>query len=431
MSNVIYLQEPPRIAHYLRVGHREHVLADRMRAEGRIALTGIIFDGCSVEAQRSTLADFRADRHQLILDTNVAEQSVKGLYAKSYSDAPWASKDAPLSWEEFRPGGNRYVIEPISRFAISNGFHSILSPTHYLGDIEMKWFETDLKSCERLRVALDREGGHSVDINYPLILDNAQIKSPQFVKKAVLALADMPISALWLRVAGFGRDATGAGIDKMARAVLGFHDLNIPIVMDRVGGLPAHALASLGIASGYANGLKGRDYFRTYGWLKPISSGGGGGNERHIFVSGLDRRIKVSEMRRVFESSTTARSVYGCLNPECCASIDVMLREPEAHHLGEQSRILTNLSAVPEGQRAEHFLVRHLEGKRRTAARAQRLKKVPEEFRKNAENASIRLNRMKDSLEQTVKRIGKIPFAPQAKFPTNISNGAHIAQRRL
>ncbi len=45
MSNVVHLHKtPPRIAHYLGVGHREHVLADRMRSEGRLLHLGLVFD---------------------------------------------------------------------------------------------------------------------------------------------------------------------------------------------------------------------------------------------------------------------------------------------------------------------------------------------------------------------------------------------------
>jgi len=53
MSNVVHLHKPPqKIAHYLRVGFREHVLADRMRTEGRLSQFGFVFDACNVPAQK-------------------------------------------------------------------------------------------------------------------------------------------------------------------------------------------------------------------------------------------------------------------------------------------------------------------------------------------------------------------------------------------
>lgn len=51
MSNIVHLHKPsPQIAHYLRIGYREHILGDRMRAEGRLAGQGFAFDACHFES---------------------------------------------------------------------------------------------------------------------------------------------------------------------------------------------------------------------------------------------------------------------------------------------------------------------------------------------------------------------------------------------
>jgi len=430
MSNIVHLHKPPqRIAHYLRIGYREHVLADRMRAEGQFSQQGFIFDACYVDAQIDLINDLRGEGRELILDTNIAEQSVLGRFSGTVGDAPWARKESPLESGDFKPGTNRSIVEPIARFAISKSFHTILSPTHYLGGDQLYWFEIDRLSCEALRVALDREGGEAIGIKYALILDNAQIKAAELVRKIVAGLQGLPIDALWLRVAGFGVDATGAGVDKMARAVLEFHELGIPVVMDRVGGLTALALASFGVASGYTNGLKGKDKFQTSGWLKPRTSGGGG-NDRAVFIAGLDRRMKVAKMKALFAASATARSVYGCRETSCCSSIDAMLREPEAHHLGEQERSVSDLSQVPEARRPDYFLDNYVDGMRSKADRSRRLKKAPDDFLKTAEIAATRLNRMKDALEQTSKRIGQIPFAVEAILPSGVATQTPINRTR-
>ncbi len=430
MTNVVHLHKPPpRVAHYLRVGYREHVLADRMRAEGRISQLGLVFDACYVSTQTHLIRDLRDDGRELILDTNIAEQSVAGRFSGTVSDAPWARKDSPLEPDDFVAGTNRSVLEPIARFAVANGFHTVLSSTHYLGGDQFSWFNLDQSICLAFRTALDRAGGQGIGINYSLILDNAQIKDIDLVRKIVVAIQGLPISALWLRVSGFGVDATGAGIDKMARAVLEFHKLGVPIIMDRLGGLAAYGLASLGVVSGYVNGLKGKDRFQTSGWLKP-ERGGGGGNEHAVFISGLDRRMKVSEMKALFDASTTARHAYGCRDPNCCKSIDVMLNEPEAHHLSEQARTIADLSSVPEGLRADHFLDTYVAGAWSQADRSRRLKKAPAEFLNTAEKAATRLNRMKDALEQTAERLGQIAFAQEARLPSGVAPRSSINRRR-
>ncbi len=429
MSNIVHLHRRPRqIAHYLRIGFREHVLADRMRAENRITQLGLIFDACYVEAKGDLIQDLRSEGRQLILDTNVAEQSVPGRFEGTVSNAPWARKDSPLERDDFKAATNRSVIEPIARFAISKGFHTILSPSHYLSGDQLFWLDVDVQSCEALRYALDREGGEHIGINYSLVLDNAQIKDVELVKHLVVRLQGLPISALWLRVSGFGADATGAGVDKMARAVLHFHELGVPIIMDRLGGLTALALSSFGVTSGHTNGLKGKDGNQLSGWLKPRGSGGGG-NDRAVFVAGLDRRITVKEMKALFDASPTARTIYGCRDTACCRNIDAMLREPEAHHLREQQKTLANLGQVPEAGRPDYYLDNCLEAIRIKAERSARLKKAPDEFLKKAEKATIRLTRMKTALEQTSKRIGQIPFAPEAKLPSSITQSNPINRK--
>ncbi len=427
MSNIVHLYPPTplpppqKIAHYLRIGFREHVLGDRMRAEGRFAGQGFVFDACHAETQADLIQDLRLEGRELILDTDVAEQSVPGRFSGTVANAPWAHKDRPLEADDFQAGPNRSVLEPISRFAVSKGFHTILSPAHYLGGDQFFWFDIDRRSCEAVRNALDREGGKRIGINYALILDNAQIKDADLVKQIVAGLKDLPIAALWLRVAGFGVDATGAGVDKMARAVLQFHQLGIPIIMDRLGGLTALALSSFGVTSGYTNGLKGKDGFQTGGWLKP-RGGGGGGNDRAVFVSGLDRRVPVKEMKALFDASATARTVYGCRDTGCCSSIDVMLRE--------QQKSASDLSQVPEAHRPDFYLDNYLDTMRVKAERSVRLKKAPDDFLKKAEKATIRLTRMKTALEQTSQRTGHIPFAPEATLPSSIAPSGTITRKK-
>jgi hypothetical protein len=326
---------------------------------------------------------------------------------------------APLRWKIFRREQTEAFLSLFLDFLLLKVFHAVLSPTHYLGGDQMFWFHVDRESCQALRKALDREGGKNISIYYALILDNSQIKDVELVKNIVAALQGLPITALWLRVSGFGVDATGAGIDRMVKAVLRFHELGVPIIMDRLGGQTALALSSLGVTSGYANGMKGKDTFQTSGWLKPSGSGGGG-NDRAVFVSGLDRRVTVREMKALFDSSTTARAVYGCRDTGCCSNIDTMLREPEAHHLREQEKALVNLSQVPEVLRPDYYLDNHLDAMRLKAERSARLKKAPEDFLKKAEKAAIRLTRMKTALEQTFQKVGRIPFAPEAARPSSL-----------
>ena len=302
----------------------------------------------------------------------------------------------------------------MARFAVNYGFHAGLAPSHYLGGAERGWFAIDCASCEALRIALDREGGEDISIDYPLIVDNAQIKDQAFVAEVVKALRSLPIDYLWLRIAGFGSDATGAGIDKIVRATHSLHSLGIPIIVDQVGGLAGLALGSFGVASGFVNGLKGKDRFDARGWLVPRTSGGG--NAKKVFLTGLDRRVTVAEIKALFSSSTTSRIIFGCRDDSCCGGVEAMLKEPEAHSAVQQGRALTDLSSTPESLRPDHFLRDYVGVAKRSAGRALKLRSASDEFQKLSEKASFRLDRMKESLEMTSERLGIIDFASEASL---------------
>jgi hypothetical protein len=77
-----------------------------------------------------------------------------------------------------------------------------------------------------------------------------------------------------------------------------------------------------------------------------------------------------------------------------------------------------------------NFLDTFVEGIRVKADRSQHLKKAPEDSLKTAEKAATRLNRMKDALEQTSKRIDQIPFATEVTLPSGIVPKVTIGRRQ-
>ena len=114
-----------------------------------------------------------------------------------------------LDADDMVAGTNRSVIEPIARFAVKHGFTSVMAPTHLLDDEGVDWLTVDLKAAEAMRVALDREGGKHIALDYPLILTNRQLRDPVLRSRVMAGLADLPDGHIWLRVAGFGADCNG------------------------------------------------------------------------------------------------------------------------------------------------------------------------------------------------------------------------------
>src|SRR5258708_22673821 len=68
-------------------------------------------------------------------------------------------------------------------------------------------------------------------------------------------LADLPFDNLWLRVSGFGADASATMLRGYIAAMMHFQRLGKPIIADGVGGLAALATAALGAAGAVRRGL--------------------------------------------------------------------------------------------------------------------------------------------------------------------------------
>jgi hypothetical protein len=289
-----------------------------------------------------------------------------------------------------------------------------MAPAHYLGDGQMHWFRVDQEACVALRNALDRQGGARIMIDYPLILSYAQLRNPIFRWKVVDGLKDLPFEFLWLRVSGFGADATGTGIERYIQGLFAFHSVARPVIADQVGGLASLAVCALGASSGFAHGADGKERFSAAGWVNPRVGESGGRGGKSIYIQGLDRRLMVPDARKLFDDARTAREILGCSDRTCCGDIERMLKDPEAHLSVQKGRQVADISLTPESLRADRFLTEHLAQARRSADRATRLKKADDEVKLKIAKASKRLDRVEEVLVSLHEHNGPVEFAKEA-----------------
>ena len=417
-GNVHYLHgRPPReIAQVIRVGFFEHRQAEHLWSTNKLTARRFVLEAANVERQASFLRTLQDAGAEIVLDTNVAELSVRGRFSGAVKAAPWAPAGRMLDADDMVAGTNRSVIEPIARFAVAKGFTSVMAPTHYLGDEGADWLTVDLRAAEALRRALDHEGGQHIALDYSLILSNRQLRDPKFRTRLLSGLADLPEGYVWLRVGGFGADATGVGMSRYIEATRPLHDLGRPIIADQVGGLAGLAICAFGATSGYAHGIEGKQRSDMSDWLKPRKNGGGGRAKR-IYLPGLDRSLEVSVVRHLFDDARTARQIFGCADATCCGDIEKMLGNPEAHLMVQQSRTAAALSAAPESLRIDQFR-KHVDDRMKEAQRATRLKKMDDGLRKMVGEAAKRLERVDDALKGLHKREGQPDFALEALLRT-------------
>lgn len=417
-DNVVYLHGKPReIAQATRVGFRDHGLCEQLFSANKLASRNFVLDAATEGTRRhKSLVRSLKDRHaEIILDTNCAELSVVGRFASSARSTPWAVEGRALDVDDFKPGTNRSVIEPIARYAVKNEITAVMSPSHFLGESTQSWLQIDLKSCEALRNALDTYGGKHIPIDYPIIATNSQFRDPNFRKSIRDQIRGLPVDRIWLRISGFGASATGVGISRFIEGSMDFHELGKPICADLVGGMAALALPALGGVSGFASGLEGKQRFDASDWLK-LTSGGGGSSSKRIFVAGLDRFLTIIEMREFFDNTRTSRQLFGCSDPTCCGDVDKMLRNPEAHLAVQMGRLVRNLSDTPETLRAKQFLEKHLLSRVKTAGRANKIRNMDDDLRRKIGSSAKRLELAYEALSGLHDRMGNIEFPTEAKF---------------
>lgn len=415
-DNIVYLRTAPphprQIAHAVRIGFSEHIQAEHLIGTNKLAARRFVIEAANVERHKSLLRTLRDMSVEIVLDTNVAELSVPGRFSGSMKDVPWAQGGRMLDADDVAVGTNRSVIDRIARFAIEKEFTTVLAPSHYLADTSIDWLTIDLRAAEALRIALDREGGQHIVVDYALIASYAQLRDPEFRTRASAGIASMPNGHLWIRTGGFGADASPTGISRYIEALRAFHTLDRPIMADHVGGLAGLAACAFGASSGFASGIEGKQRLDTSGWLKPAKKSTGGGGKR-IFIPSLDCTLPVEEARLLFHDAKTARQFLGCNDTGCCGDIDKMLSNPEAHRMVQQAKIVDHLSRAPESVRTDEFR-KHVEQCAKGAHRATRLKKANEDMSKTLKKSAKRLEQIEDQLKGLHERTGQPDFAPEA-----------------
>lgn len=399
-ENVVYLHKGPEpIGHFLRVGSTGHRQLEDLLGSGRMMLDRVVVDAAAVSRQHDLLASLADAGAELILDTNVAELSSIGRFSGSAHAAPWANPKSVLTVDDLKPTPNRDIIRQIARFAVQHRFNAVQAPTHLLESSADKLFDVDRGMTDALRRALDTEGGQHIGIDYSLTLKMSSLKDSVQRRAFIAGLSDSPFENLWLRVSGFGADATAMGVRRYIAAVMDFHRANRPLVADGVGGLAGLALAAFGAVGGICHGVAEKERFDASDWDKPPKNGGGGGREKRLLFLGLDRLLSVKQVN-VLIAAPGARKLLSCSDPNCCpCGLEDTLKSPKAHYLRQRFNQVRALSRVPENRRQQHFLEKHLVGAERIARQAAKLKVADEGLADALLRNSERLERMQEVLE--------------------------------
>ena len=413
-KNVVYLHgRPTPIGHFLRVGNSGHRQLENLVGAGKVMPDRIVIEASAVSRQQELIETLRECGAELILDTNVAELSSPGRFGGAAREAPWANPAAILTPEDLKHNSNRDVIGQIARFAVENGFHAVLAPTHILDVSPDPLFGIDRDAASALRRSLDIEGGAKIDIHYGLNIKYAALRDPIQRRAFIAGLADTPFSSLWPRVSGFGADASAMRIRRYIAAMLDFTRLERPIVADGVGGLAALAIAAFGAAGGICHGVAEKERFDASNWAKPPKAGGGG-REKRVLIAPIDRLLSIKQVEALI-AVPGARRMLSCHDRDCCPhGLEDMLKDPKAHYLHQRMRQISELGRVPDIRRARHFLDHELAPTERSARNIAKLNVGDDALGTVLSRSGERLEKMHAVLEELA---GAINGGPRASSP--------------
>jgi hypothetical protein len=433
MNKIIYLHgQPAPVAQFLRIGSSGHRRLEQFLAAGQLPYQRFIFDAGMFERQKDLIAALRQDGRELVLDTNVAELSVVGRYKGAAQGAPWANPDGILTEAHLRVGANEFdLLGKIARFAVQHGVRRVMAPAHLLSEATDRWLKSDIEACCAFRVTLDREGGRDVIIDYPLMVSNASLNDVVHRRAFVTALKSMPVDSVWLKVSGFGGDATAAGLRKYIAAAQDFHLLQKPIIAECVGGLSGLAILAFGAAGGIAHGLAEKERFDATDWHKPpkplYPDRKRGGNAFSVLLPGIDRLLK-PDQAQILINASGGRRLLSCNDRRCCPrGFEDAIRDPKGHYLRQRAWQCEALSKVPEARRAQDFLDNTLAAADRTARQAAKLRVADEAValivRRNAERFD-RLRVVLENLNETVANSSRsVAFPPPIPLKTARDGG--------
>jgi hypothetical protein len=347
----------PSLGHFLRVGRSDHRNLLEVLAEGRLSVSGLVFDAALVTRHAQLMQEADHAGIPRILDPRSFELATDGGYARAgVSDLPWAgSGSRPQTPADFDRTGCINFVEALADFAVQRGFDTVLAPSHYVEDHGSPWLGVDIELTKRLRERMDSIGGEAVAIHYPLGFPAVLLRDRE--RRAVLEtrMRGLPIDALWLRIHPFAASTVGPivlrGYIEGARA---FHGLGIPLVGEHTGGAGLSLLA-FGAIGGIEGGVTRGERFDVSDLMHRMD-GDPWSPAPRVYIDSLGLYLTRNQAREL-AARKGAKAALACKDLGCCPrGFDDMIRQPVRHFLIQRQREVERLADVPSHLRAKHYV---------------------------------------------------------------------------
>lgn len=415
-------ETPPPLGLFLRPGYNHHQdLADALAA-GHTALTGVVFEAALADRQQALRESIRARRLDAVLDPQTQQLATPGGHNERLGKLPWAL-DRPHVIDDLLGDGRQQFVYEIAKHVAERGYTAALAPTHLLSGADDRWLQVDLELCCLLRQYLDHIGHRRVDIYYSLALPMSAFREPETRRALIEALRPLPIDGLWLKVSGFGGNATASSLRAYVEGAREFQRLDLPLVAEKVGGLVGLALLALGAAGGVEHGVTVGERFEARAWS--MKRPRGGGNAQRVYIPTLDLFLTPNEAQTLFEAHG-AKARFGCRDTSICPQgVADMLRRPGRYFAVQRMAQVAQLSQIPPSLRASEFVERQVRPLTDQAVFASGLPLENNALQMKLQKNRARLDRLRPVLGSIAAGVAdtRIAVAP----PTRARRGAHPA----
>jgi len=400
---------PEPLGHYVHVGRNDHKALLDLIASGDAALFGSVLDPTLISRHGELRDQVLAHKMDLILNPKTQESATAGGYKEALGSLPWG-KGRVHTMPDFEGTSGRTIAADLAQFALDEGFTQVMAPTHVVRAADDPWLSLDVQSSRRLREQPDRKGGARVPVIYPLAIPYKVLRDTEERHALIEAATKSNASAIWLQVDGAGSSGSASMVRNYINAATEMHAIGIPLIADHIGGLVGMSLLAFGAVGGIAHGVTLGERFDTKNWRQP--SDRPFMPSHRVYIRSLDLMLDKKQAGRILSSSPKIRAHFGCNDSRCCPrGVLDMIEHPARHFMYQRAKEISELSAIPELRRPQHFLEHRIRPASDMAVRATSIEWEDPAFEKKMQQHRKRLDSLRVALSAQLDANPQVPYA--------------------
>ena len=350
------LRRPMPIGLFLHVGYSDHKDLADLAAASPMGYHGCVLDASWINKDRGCVLvePLNSVNAETVLDPMALQAAFVSGRRSRFQELSWlmGGVQTPADWQT-ETGMEK--LDEIVAFAVKHKFSAMLAPTHFITSPNDPWLAVDIENAIALKRKLQSKG---IALFYRLAVSNKVIVDVEQRDAIIDSMQRLNVDAIWLVIDRFSKDASFAKFSAYCEAATAFHDLGVPLVADRVGGLPGLALAAFGVVSGIAHGVAQLESFDSASLNRaPDPEQNSGGSPTPVYLGQLGISFKPAQIEVLASSRAVKRSQLFPTDPEICPTGPRdMIQSPKRSFVLQRAKEIHLISKPPSDVRAGEFL---------------------------------------------------------------------------